>query len=315
MNPVWWVVTAVLVLGLLLLDLFVFHRTARRDTTREALMWSVLWVGVGLAFALLVDHVRGREASLQYLTAFLIEKSLSVDNLFVFIAVFTYFGVPPEYHHRVLFWGILGAIVTRGLFIFGGVALIVHFKWLLYVLGVVLLATAAKLLMGEDEVHPERNPIVRWASRVLPIERNYNEQHFTVRTDRGRRFTPLIVVLIAIESTDIMFAVDSVPAVLAVSQDVFVVYTSNVFAILGLRALYFVLADALQALRYLRPALALILALVGLKMLLADVVRVPTVVSLLAVAAVLSVATVASLLCPKRAEGGRPSDGEERPHA
>jgi tellurite resistance protein TerC len=299
-SPWWWAVTAVLVVGLLLLDLLVFHRHARSDTTRQAIVWSVLWVGVGLLFALLVRAVRGPDAMLEYLTAFLIEKSLSVDNLFVFIALFAYFGVAPAHHHRILFWGILGAIITRGLFIFGGVALIQTFHWLIYVLGVVLLATAARLLFGEGEVHPERNFVVRWASRFLPVERSYHGEHFTVMTDRGRRLTPLILVLLAIETTDVMFAVDSVPAVLAVSRDVFVVYTSNIFAILGLRALYFVLAGALQALRFLRPALSLILALVGVKMLLTDIVDLPTVVSLGAVAAILVVATVLSLLWPRR---------------
>lgn len=293
----WWAVFGAVVTGLLALDLLVFHRHAHAQRAREAVLWSVFWVGIGLAFSLFIGWTRGHEQALAYLTAFLIEKSLSVDNLFVFLALFTYFGVAPEHHHRVLFWGIVGAIVTRGVFIFAGVTLIQHFHWFIYLLGVVLIATGAKLGLGEgEEVHPERNFVVRWASRVLPVERSYHGERFTVRTARGLRFTPLFIVLVAIESTDVMFAVDSVPAVLAVSQDAFVVYSSNIFAILGLRALYFVLARALQSLRLLRPALALILVLVGVKMLISEVYEVSTALSLVVVALILAGATVGSLL-------------------
>jgi tellurite resistance protein TerC len=302
MSPWWWVVAAGVVTVLLALDLFVFHRKAKTETTREALLWSAFWVGIGLLFAVVVGYSSGREGSLQYLTGFLIEKSLSVDNLFVFLAVFTYFGVRPEYQHRVLFWGILGAIVTRGLFIFGGVALISRFHWMLYVLGALLVFTGGRLAFGNEEVRPEKNRLVRWARRVLPLTSSYDADRFTVRTAKGRRFTPLIIVLIAIESADVMFAVDSVPAVLAVSQDAFVVYTSNIFAILGLRALYFVLVGALKSLRFLKWALALILVLVGAKMVLTDVVHVPTLASLGAVALIVAAATVVSLLFPKPAE-------------
>jgi len=299
-----WLAFGALVVGLLALDLAVFHRRARRESLRAAVWWSVFWVGLGLSFCLFVDATRGREAAFAYLTAFLIEKALSVDNLFVFLALFTYFGVEDEYQHRVLFWGIIGALLTRGAFIFAGVALLQMFHWLTYLLGVVLLATGVKLFLSEgEEVHPERNVVVRWAGRVLPIVRSYHGQQFLVRIEEGLRFTPLIVVLLAIESTDIMFAVDSVPAVLAVSRDVFVVYSSNIFAILGLRALYFVLAGAMQRLRCLRPALALILGLIGVKMLLSDVYEVPTVWSLAGVAAILVVGAVASLFSRDRGEG------------
>jgi tellurite resistance protein TerC len=218
----------------------------------------------------------------------------------VFVALFAYFSVAPEHHHRVLFWGILGVIVTRGAFIFAGVALIARFEWVVYILGVILIATAAKLgLSRDEEVHPEKNLVVRWASRVLPMVKGFHGDKFVVRTGRGWRFTPLLLVLLAIESTDVMFAVDSVPAVLAISRDSFVVYTSNVFAILGLRALYFALAGALRSLRYLRPALAVILGLVGVKMLLAEVVAVPTELSLGVIAVILAAATAASLLLPE----------------
>jgi tellurite resistance protein TerC len=296
-----WLVLAVVVGGLLTLDLVVFHRHAQRESMRKAAWWSVFWVGIGLLFAVFVGFTRGSDAAFAYLTAFLIEKSLSVDNLFVFLALFTYFGIKPEFQHRVLFWGIVGALVTRGVFIVAGVALLETFHFFLYVLGALLIATGARLGLGEEgEVHPERNLVVRWASRVLPVARAHHGEKFVVRLDGVLHVTPMFLVLLAIESTDVMFAVDSVPAVLAVSRDVFVVYSSNIFAVLGLRALYFVLAGALQALRFLRPALALILVLVGAKMLLSDVFDVPTVLSLVVVAIILAVATAASLLFPQR---------------
>jgi tellurite resistance protein TerC len=292
----WWLVFGIVVTGLLALDLLVFHRHAHVENTREAIFWSVVWVSLGLAFAVVVWLARGSEGAFSYLTAFLIEKSLSVDNLFVFLALFTYFAVAPENQHRVLFWGILGALVTRGAFIFAGVTLISHFHWTVYILGIILVATGAKLGLGEDEeLHPERNPVVRWVSRILPVERSYHGARFTVHTPHGRRLTPLFLVLVSIELMDVLFAVDSVPAVLAVSQDVFVAYTSNIFAILGLRALFFVLATALRTLVLLRHALSLILVLVGVKMLLADAVTIPVEVSLAAVAVILGGATVLSL--------------------
>jgi len=295
-----WLLFAALVLGLLALDLVVFHRRAHRESLRSAVGWSVFWIGLGLAFALVVWWLKGSEGALAYLTAFLVEKSLSIDNLFVFLALFTYFGVAEEYQHRVLFWGIIGALVTRGVFIVAGVALLEAFHWLVYVLGALLIGTGAKLLLGEgEEVHPERNLAVRLGARLLPMVKEYEGQKFVVRRGRAWRFTPMMLVLLAIESTDVMFAVDSVPAVLAVSRDIFVVYTSNIFAILGLRALYFVLAGVMRLLRYLRPALALILALIGAKMLLSEVVQIPTAWSLAAVAMILAVATLLSLVFPR----------------
>ena len=299
-----WVVFAAVVASLLTVDLVFTHRHGGVLGVRRAAAWSAVFVGAGLAFSVFVGYTRGGDAALAYLTALLIEQSLSVDNLFVFLALFTYFHVAEEHQHRVLFWGIVGAWVMRGIFIFAGVALINAFHWVIYVLGVVLIATGAKLGLSEaEEIHPERNLNVRWASRLLPIDKRYHGDKFAVRTASGLRFTPLFVVLLAIESTDLMFAVDSVPAVLAVSRDPFVVYTSNIFAIMGLRALYFVVAGALKALRFLRPALALILVLVGVKMLLAEVVAVPTLASLATVALILVVATAASLLLPARGRG------------
>jgi TerC family integral membrane protein len=299
-SELWpWIVFGAVVVVLLTLDLAFFHRRGAHRSTSASALWSALFIGVGLSFAFVVGYARGAEAAFQYLTAFLIEESLSVDNLFVFLALFTYFGVPREHQHRVLFWGIVGAIVMRGLFITAGVALIHTFRWLIYVLGVLLIATGAKLGLGKgEEVHPERNLIVRWASRVLPLVRSYEGDHFTVRRNGRLLFTPLALVLLAVESTDLMFAVDSVPAVLAVSRDLFVIYTSNVFAVMGLRAIYSLLSGVLAALRFLRPALALILMLVGAKMLLSGVVEIPTLLSLAVVGAILTGATVLSLLSP-----------------
>jgi tellurite resistance protein TerC len=306
-----WAVFAAIAVGALALDVTFSRRREQPDTIGRAAIWSALFVGIGLSFSLFVGYTHGADAAFAYLTALLVEQSLSVDNLFVFLALFTYFGVGAEHQRRVLFWGIIGAWLMRGAFIFAGVALINAFHWLVYLLGVVLVATGAKLgLSGDEDVHPERNVVVRWASRVLPLERDYHGERFTVHTATGLRFTPLFIVLLAIESTDLMFAVDSVPAVLAVSRDAFVVYTSNIFAIMGLRALYFVVAGALRALRFLRPALALILGLIGIKMLLSETVAVPTVVALGVVAAILLLATGASLLWPaaKPSAAGSPED-------
>ncbi len=299
-SGVWpWIVFVATVGLLLVLDLAFFHRRAATRSFRADALWAALFIGVGLAFSLVIILARDGEAGLQYLTAYLIEESLSVDNLFVFLALFTYFGVPQEHQHRVLFWGILGAMAMRAAFLIAGVALLSAFHWLIYLLGTMLVATGVKLGLGEgEEVHPERNLVVRWASRVLPVVPSYHDGRFTIRRD-GRLFlTPLALVLLAVESTDVMFAVDSVPAVLAVSRDLLVVYTSNVFAVMGLRALYSLLAGALGALRFLRPGLALILFLVGVKMLLSEVVEVSTGLSLAVVGAILAVTTIASILLP-----------------
>ncbi|MGE5236477.1 MAG: TerC/Alx family metal homeostasis membrane protein [Acidobacteriota bacterium] len=305
-----WFVFGVVVATLLGADLLLFHRRAEKLSVRQSALWAALFVSAGLLFSLFVGYTRGHEAAFAYLTAYLIEESLSVDNLFVFLALFTYFGVAREYQHRVLFWGIMGAIVMRGVFIVSGVALLNRFHWLVYILGAILVATGAKLgLGGGEEVHPDRNVLVRWASRVLPIVRTYHGQQFVVRVEEGWRFTPLALVLIAIESTDLMFAVDSVPAVLAVSRDVFVVYSSNIFAVIGLRALYSFLADAIGSLRFLKPALALVLVLIGAKMLVSEAVEIPTLASLAAVGTILLVATLASLLYPAGKAKGR-SGGE-----
>ena len=272
-----WLIFGAVVLTLLGLDLFVFHRGEKKERLRTAALWSLLFVSVGVLFSAFVAYARGTDRAIEYLTAFAIEKSLSVDNLFVFLVLFKYFHVEPEKQHKVLFWGILGAIVMRGIFVFAGMALIERFEWVLYLLGAVLIVGAFRLMRSHTaDMDPKRSKIVAFAQKISPNK--------------------LVVVLVAIELTDLMFAIDSVPAVLAVSDDAFVIYTSNIFAILGLRSLYFVLARAVTKLPYLHHAVALILLAVGVKMLLADFIHVPPLVSLGIVLGLLAGGVTLSLL-------------------
>ncbi len=292
------------VLGLLALDLLVFHRTPHAVTTREAALWSLFWVALSLLFNAGVFVFAGRQHGLEFLTGYLIEKALSIDNIFVFIVIFSYFGVPPAYQHRVLFWGVLGALVMRSLFIGLGTALISRFSWVLYFFGAILLYSGWKLLRHESvEVHPERNPVIRLARKVFPrITSGYDPPSFFLRRGGKIFITPLFLVLLAIETSDIMFAVDSIPAVFGVTRDPFIVYTSNVFAILGLRALYFLLAGAMTELSYLSTGLAVVLMFIGVKMLAEDFIHVPIAVSLALVAGIIGAAVAASLF------KARPSD-------
>jgi TerC family integral membrane protein len=286
----------VFVLGLLALDLGVLHRRARRVSFREALGWSIFWIALSLAFNFGVYLLHGREIGLQFLTAYVLEKSLSMDNLFVFAIIFGYMNVPAEYQHKALFWGILGALAMRGAFIAAGIALLSHFHWILYVFGTFLIYSGVRLFGHKPEqVHPERNLALRLARRVFAVTEHYVGASFFVRRD-GRRFaTPLLLVLLMIETTDILFAMDSIPAVFAVTQDPFIVYTSNILAILGLRALYFVLAGALGRFRFLRSGLSLILIFVGIKMLAGRFYKMPTHVSLAVVVGILTAAILISL--------------------
>jgi len=312
------------VLVLLALDLLVFHREAHRVRVREAAAWSVFWVVLAVAFAGGLYHFRGSDVALQYLTGYLIEKALSVDNIFVFVLVFSYFQVPPQYQHRVLFWGVLGALVMRGLMIGAGAYLIARFDWVLYVFGAFLVVTGVRLaLRTERAIEPEANPVVRLIRRLLPIARAYHGQKFIAHEPTGadgrlrRVATPLLLVLLLVETTDLVFAVDSIPAVFAITTDPFLVYTSNVFAILGLRAMYFLLAHVIHRFHYLKLGLSVILVIVGAKMLAADLYHVPIGLALGAVALVLGVATVASLLFPRRAAAHDPAvpdpPGDRRP--
>ena len=291
----------VFVLAMLAVDLGLFHKRAHEIHFREAAAWSIAWIMLALLFNVGVYFWRGKETALQFLTGYLLEKSLSVDNLFVFLLIFSYFKVPPVYQHTALFWGILGALIMRALFIVSGIALIKRFHWILYLFGAFLIFTGVKLAFEKDkEVEPEKNPALRLFRRWMPMTDQYEGSKFFVRKG-GRLFgTPLFVVLLVVETTDIVFAVDSIPAVLAVTRDTFIVYTSNVFAILGLRALYFVLADFMRLFHYLHYGLAIVLSFVGIKMLLSEIYSISILLSLGVIASVLTLSVVASIIWPRK---------------
>lgn len=300
-NELWmWIGFNVFVLAMLALDLGVFHRKSHEVKIKEALIWSGVWISLALIFNYGLYLWRGAEPALEFLTGYLIEKSLSVDNIFVFIMIFAYFKVPALYQHKILFWGILGALVMRAIFIATGVALIEKFHWIIYVFGAFLIITGIKMAVQKDkEIHPEKNPVLKLFRRFMPVTTQYVGDKFFTRVD-GRRFaTPMFVVLLLIETTDLIFAVDSIPAILAITTDPFIVYTSNVFAILGLRALYFALAGIMQMFHYLAYGLAAILVFVGTKMMLVDFYKLPIAVALGVVAGILAISVIASLLYPK----------------
>lgn len=291
-----WVLFTAFVLGMLALDLGVFHRDAHEVSRREAAGWSVFWIGLALLFNAGVYWRMGAESGLEWTTGYLIEKSLSVDNVFIFLIIFAAFKVPAAYQHRVLFWGVMGALVMRGIMIGIGAALLHNFDWIIYVFGGLLIFTGIRLFLSRDD-HPDvaENPLVKLAARRFRTTSDYRGQSFFVRENGLLYLTPLALVLIVVESTDLVFAVDSIPAIFAVTDDPFIVYTSNVFAILGLRALFFLLAGYLNDLPLLKPALATILLFVGTKMILADVYHMPPFVSLGVVASILTVAVLLSL--------------------
>src|SRR4028118_1452503 len=305
----WWIGFNLFVLLLLAIDLGVFHRKAHVVHVREALIWSSVWVLLALIFNLGIclgwigsysaEH-RG-QAALEFLTGYLIEYSLSVDNVFVFALLFSYFAVPPLYQHKVLFWGIFGALIMRAAMIFLGAALIAKFAWIIYVFGAFLILTGIKMIVKrEEEIHPERNPLVRWFKKLMPVTNDYRGDKFFVRENGIRMATPLFVVLLLVEFSDLIFAVDSIPAIFAVTKDPFIVYTSNVFAILGLRSLYFALAGVMDKFHYLKIGLGVVLTFVGVKMLLGHSPwKIDTNVSLLVIVSVLAISVVVSLLWPK----------------
>ena len=303
------------ILVLLLVDLLVFHRRAHDISTKEAAIESAAWISIGLAFGLVVAVLYGGQATGEYYAGFLIEKSLSVDNVFVWALIFSYFAVPGRYQHRTLFWGIFGALVLRAIFIFAGVALLESFEWLLFVFGGFLVFTGIRLLMqGDQEVHPEHNPVLRLVQKVVPSTHEYDGQKlFTIRNGK-RLATPLFAVLVLIEATDVVFAVDSVPAVLAVSREQFIVFASNAFAILGLRALYFLLADLHDRFKYLQIGLAIILVYVGIKMIVSEWYHIPTLLSLGVIAVVLAASIWASLKWAPREELSEPGVAPD-PHS
>lgn len=301
-----WVGFNVFVLAMLALDLLVFHRRAHELGTREALAWTAVWISVSLVFNAGVYHFMGAQAGLEFFTGYLIEKALSVDNIFVFILIFSYFRIPSRYQHRILFWGVLGALVMRGVMIGAGAYLVHRFHWILYIFGVFLVVTGIRMAFGrEGAVEPDSNPVIRLVRRFLPVAGGYEGQRFFVREPWGPfgtvrlAATPLFVVLVLLETTDLLFAVDSIPAVFAITTDAFIVYTSNVLAILGLRALYFVLAGVMHRFHYLRIGLSLVLGLVGAKMLVAGVHVVPVALSLGVVALVLVASVALSLIFPR----------------
>jgi tellurite resistance protein TerC len=308
-NPdfAWWAAFLAVIIALLFLDLFVFHRKAHEVRPVEALGWSVFWIGLALLFNLFIYVEMGPEAAAQYFTAYIIEKSLSVDNLFVFAVILSYFRVPASLQHHVLFWGIVGAIVTRALFIGVGTWLIATFSWSTYLFGAILLYTGARMALGgETSVDIEANPLIRMVRRHLPMTSTYSGRRFLVRDAAGGfMVTPLLVVLLMVESTDIVFALDSIPAVFAVSSDPFIVFTSNIFAILGLRSLYFLLAAVIERFHLLRYGLAVVLVLTGGKMIAAGIGwHVETAISLAAIAAVLAGSVLFSLVFPQRPGSG-----------
>jgi tellurite resistance protein TerC len=299
-----WVIFNIFVLGILALDLLVLHRKAHAVSLREALAWSCAWVSLALVFCLGIYFFRGGEKALEFLTGYVIEWSLSVDNLFVFLVIFSYFAVPAIYQHRVLFWGILGALVLRAAFIATGTALLANFHWMIYVFGGFLIFTGIKLLCaGEEQIEPEKNPAVRLVRRFINITPTYEGQRFFIRKDAKLWATPLFLVLVVVETTDVIFAVDSIPAIFAITLDPFIVYTSNVFAILGLRALFFLLAGVMEMFRYLRVGLSFVLCFVGAKMLIADFYKIPIGISLGVVGGILVLSILASLLKQRKEEG------------
>lgn len=303
-----WIGTLVLVAFLIVLDLFVFHRNAHEIKFREAVRLSLFWIGVALCFNAFLYFYLGRQAALEFLAGYVIEESLSVDNLFVFLMIFSYFKVPALYQHKILYWGIVGALVMRAIFIMAGVALIQRFSWMTFVFGGFLVYTGIKMGFGSGgEVDPGHNPIVNLAKRFIPMTSDLGGGRFFVKERDRWMATPLFLVLIVVETTDVIFAVDSIPAVLGVSKNPFIVFSSNMFAILGLRALYFALSGVMNLFHYLKYGLAVVLVFVGGKMLLEHVIHVPIVISLVAVAAILGASVVASLLFPAADNGGKKS--------
>ncbi len=295
-----WIAFNLFILFLLALDLGVFHRKSHAVSTKEAALWTVAWISIALIFNAGVYYFAGHDAGLQFLTGYLLEKSLSVDNIFVFVLLFSLFAVPPVYQHRLLFWGVLGALIMRGALIGVGAYLISQFHWILYLFGLFLIFTGIKLFFQkEDEtIEPERNPLVRLLRRFMPVTSGYRGQKFFVREGGKLAATPLFVVLLVVETTDLLFAFDSIPAIFAVTQDAFIVYTSNVFAILGLRSLYFLLASVMGKFRFLKLGLSGILVFIGVKMLVMDIYHIPITLSLGVIAGVLTLSILASIFIP-----------------
>jgi tellurite resistance protein TerC len=295
-----WSSFSVFVLAMLALDLGVFHRKSHEVSVKEALIWTAVWITISMIFNLFVYFYFGEDSAIQFFTGYLLEKSLSVDNIFVIILIFSYFTVPNSYQHKVLFWGILGALVMRLIFILLGIELIHRFHWIIYIFGGFLVITGIRMLTsGDAKLEPELNPVVKFARMIFPFTTSFEGDNFFVRRDKQLWATPLFLVVILIEATDLIFAVDSIPAVLAISDDPFIVYTSNVFAILGLRSLYFALAGIEKYFRFLKIGLSAILCFVGVKMSITDLYKIPVGISLIVILFILVLAMLASVLIKK----------------
>jgi len=308
-NIGFWIAFNAAILALLFLDLAFLSRGNHAVGFKRALAMSAFWIGLAAGFAVFVHFWLGPGKALEFVTGYLLEEALSVDNLFVFILLFAYFKVPPEQEKTVLFWGIIGALIMRGLFIFAGVTLVNRFHWILYLFGVFLIYTGIQLMReGDEEKDPSRNIVLKYCRKFLRLTKNYEDGKFVLRRDGKLLFTPLFVVLMVVETTDIMFATDSIPAILAITRDSFIVYTSNVFAILGLRSLYFALAGMMKLFHYLNYGLSLVLIFIGIKMLLPEDYHVPTWIALLVIAVTLAASVLASVMFPKKAE----ANSEER---
>jgi tellurite resistance protein TerC len=298
-SPIYWIIFGAVVILALAIDLGIFHREAHVVKLREAAAWTAVWASLALGFNAFIYFRSGGIRAAEFLQGYLLEYALSVDNVFVFLVVFRYFRVPPEHLHRVLFWGIIGAVVSRGLFIAAGSVIIARFHWVMYLLGAFLVYTALRIIAQKDvEVDPSKNVALRVARRLLRTTPHYEGQKFLVRRDGRLWATPLLVVLFVVEMSDIMFAVDSIPAIFGVTTDVFIVFTSNIFAILGLRSLFFLVEGLVSKLRFLKVGVALILAFIGVKILIKSFYEIPVVVSLSVLAGVLAVSALASVLIP-----------------
>jgi len=306
-GQIWlWIGFNLFVLAMLALDLGVFHRKSHAISTKEAITWSVVWISLSLVFNAIIyfswdrmmpgSSYTNSEAALAFFTGYLIEKSLSVDNIFVFILIFSFFAVPAAYQHRVLFWGILGALIMRGILIAVGAVLLEKFHWIIYIFGAFLIFTGIRMARHQDdEMHPDQNPVVKFFRRFMPVTEKFEEDKFFIRRAGTLMATPLFLVLLIVESTDLVFAVDSIPAIFAVTREPFIVYTSNVFAILGLRALYFLLANVMDKFQYLKLGLSAVLTFIGVKMVIVDLYHIPVGISLIVVASILTISIVASL--------------------
>jgi tellurite resistance protein TerC len=296
-----WIVFNLFVLAMLALDLGVFHRKAHTVGIRESLAWSAVWIFLALLFNVGIYFVGGSEAALNFLTGYVLEKSLSIDNIFVFLLIFSYFKVERAHQHSVLFWGILGALIMRAIFILAGVTLMQRFHWIIYFFGPLLIITGIRMAFKKErEIHPERNPVLRLVRRFFRVSNDYVGGKFFFKHAGSYFITPLLIVLLIVETTDIIFAVDSIPAVLAITTDAFIVYSSNVFAILGLRALYFALSGLMQLFHYLHYGLSAVLVFVGMKMLCSGIIEIPVILALCVIACILAISVAASILFPRQ---------------